>query len=219
MTLAPRPSRYDYQQVTLSAQEIAQGAHQHHLGGGPQAWQQRGAFQLAALQHLGLQPSDSVLDVGCGPLRGGIHLLSFLQPGNYWGFDFNTSFVAAAHAVLAKSGHSRATEQVMVLEDFDFARLGRTFDWLLCFSVLNHCNAAQRTLFFERVRHAVHPRSRVLITHAGWFEPQQIQAQGLAVLQSFNTESSLGPHLQLQDWGFDDGVLDRLPFVVLGQRT
>ena len=39
--------------------------------------------------------NDSVLDVGCGSLSTGRHLLRFLDPGHYWGFDTNHALILA----------------------------------------------------------------------------------------------------------------------------
>ena len=35
----------------------------------------------------GLKPEHKLLDVGCGPLRGGIKFINYLEPGNYYGVD------------------------------------------------------------------------------------------------------------------------------------
>lgn len=35
----------------------------------------------------GLKPGDACVDYGCGTLRVGLHVISYLGPGSYWGLD------------------------------------------------------------------------------------------------------------------------------------
>jgi FkbM family methyltransferase len=46
-----------------------------------------GRAMLKALQSRGLDPSDEVIDVGCGSLRAGYWLIHFLDPGKYHGIE------------------------------------------------------------------------------------------------------------------------------------
>jgi SAM-dependent methyltransferase len=39
------------------------------------------------VEFSGLKPGDACVDYGCGTLRIGIHLIEYLDPGRYWGFD------------------------------------------------------------------------------------------------------------------------------------
>ena len=101
MTAAPpaggrRPGQRDYSRVRLDDAEIAAGRYKEFLGGKAAGWDARGAFQCALLEHLGLRPGDTLLDIGCGPIRGGVHFIRFLDAGGYRGVDYNPSFVAAA---------------------------------------------------------------------------------------------------------------------------
>ena len=42
-------------------------------------------FQIAFLKERGLVPSSQLLEIGCGPLTGGIPIIEYLEPGNYVG--------------------------------------------------------------------------------------------------------------------------------------
>jgi cyclopropane fatty-acyl-phospholipid synthase-like methyltransferase len=74
-------------------------------------WDQLQNYQLQAVVQLGLQPEHSLLDIGCGPLQGGIAFIRYLQADRYVGVDHNparsksaakkfpaTIFGASAHA-------------------------------------------------------------------------------------------------------------------------
>jgi SAM-dependent methyltransferase len=50
-------------------------------------WDYLGKLQLDYLVEQGLKPEHHVLDVGCGPLRAGVHFIGFLEPGHYAGID------------------------------------------------------------------------------------------------------------------------------------
>lgn len=48
---------------------------------------------LHFLQRHGLRPADLVIDYGCGSLRLAPPLISFLEPGKYWGMDLAQEFL------------------------------------------------------------------------------------------------------------------------------
>jgi cyclopropane fatty-acyl-phospholipid synthase-like methyltransferase len=208
--------RFDYKRLKLSPGQIAAGDFKEHLGGGAAHWDRRGEFQLELLRYLGLQQDSQLLDFGCGPLRGGIHFLRFLQPGHYRGVDFNESFIAAAHRTLDEAGMGTAKTHVTRLGDFDFSQLHARYDYILCFSVLNHCNAVERALFFERVPAVMDSNTRLVITHAGWFRPQDVAQSQLRVTRAIYAESDLPAAMEFRRWGFRDGPATRLPMLQLG---
>jgi SAM-dependent methyltransferase len=210
--------RRDYSRVRLDDAQIAAGQYKNFLGGKAEQWDRRGAFQLALLRWLGLQPGESLLDVGCGPIRGGVHFIRFLDPGGYAGVDYNASFVAAAQGLVAADPALAAkSPQLTRLPAFELDTLGRTFDRLLCFSVLNHCDEPMRARFFANVPAAMHAGSRLLVTHAAWFDPARLDGTALRVERAFADEAALPAELRLADWGFD-GPGDRLPIVELMRR-
>jgi hypothetical protein len=58
--------------------------HREYVGG---LWDEMGELQFDFLVEQGLMPSDVLLDVGCGSLRGGVHFIRYLEPGNYLGME------------------------------------------------------------------------------------------------------------------------------------
>ena len=58
--------------------------HREYVGG---LWDEMGQLQFDFLLAQGLMPSDVLLDIGCGSLRGGIHFIRYLEPGNYLGVE------------------------------------------------------------------------------------------------------------------------------------
>lgn len=163
----------DYSKVALRGSDLIDGTYKRHLGGGRDEWDRRGAFQLHFLQSKGLKPSSTCLDIGCGPLRGGVHIAAYLEPGNYFGYDENPSFIRAARHVVASAGLTTKGPGLAVDRSFAGPE-ERTFDYGLAFSVLNHCDSAARRTFFANAPASFHSRSRIFITHARWFDPQML---------------------------------------------
>jgi hypothetical protein len=93
----------DYDKVVLDDHDIREGVYKRCFGGGVQEWDRRGLFQLHLLQARGLRRDSRLLDIGCGPLRAGVHFIHFLEPGNYCGIDYNISFIKAARQIVAHS--------------------------------------------------------------------------------------------------------------------
>ena len=204
--------RRDYSTIHLDSSQIAAGEYKNHLGGKAAAWHTRGEFQLELLRFLGLEADERLLDVGCGPLRAGVHFIRHLNAGGYEGVDFNPSFIEAARQVVDEAGLAERSPVVRVLVDFDFRRINGTFDWILCFSVLNHCVESDRRLFFERVHLVMHDASRLVVTHGSWFDETLLAGSGLALRRRISNESELPSALAFARWGFG-GSGDRLPIL------
>jgi SAM-dependent methyltransferase len=66
------------------------------------AWKETAAFQIAFLKEMGLRPHHRVLDIGCGPLRGGFPLIEYLQARGYTGVDIRETAIAEGRARIEK---------------------------------------------------------------------------------------------------------------------
>lgn len=58
--------------------------HRDYVGG---LWEEIGQLQCAFLVAQGLKSFHCLLDIGCGALRGGVHFIRYLDPGNYLGLE------------------------------------------------------------------------------------------------------------------------------------
>lgn len=87
-------------------------------------WLEGGDWVFELLRRQGLQPEDSVLDVGCGGLATGRLLLSFLEPGRYWGFDVDQALILAGTTIeLPKVGVSSERGFYVFNPEFDLTRV------------------------------------------------------------------------------------------------
>ena len=101
-------------------------------------WEEMGRAQLDFLVSRGLQASDALLDVGCGALRGGVHFVRYLEPGNYYGIDRQQWLLDAGREELAAAGLTDRAPHLLCNAEFDFAAFGAQFDVALAQSVFTH---------------------------------------------------------------------------------
>src|SRR6185312_1001449 len=72
------------------------------LVGRPEAYAFKQQFQMSFLRGQGLLPRHSLLDYGCGVLRGGIPLIRYLDAGNYVGLDIRAEALIAAQEAIRR---------------------------------------------------------------------------------------------------------------------
>jgi len=81
-----------YMDMELTQKLVAEGQHRGFIGG---MWDEIGKLQFEYLKSKGLKPSQRLLDVGCGSMRGGVHFVSYLDAQHYYGFDLNSALIEA----------------------------------------------------------------------------------------------------------------------------
>jgi SAM-dependent methyltransferase len=107
--------------------------------GNVKLWDTLGELQFAYLVGRGLEPSNYFLDVGCGPLRGGVHFIRYLEAGHYYGVDSNAPMLEETTRLeVPRQGLADKQPTLVAMADFGFERLGRQFDYALAQSVFTH---------------------------------------------------------------------------------
>lgn len=124
----------DYERQ-IDDEAILRGEHRAWVGG---LWEEMGRLQLEFLRSQGLQPGHSLLDVGCGALRGGIPFVAFLEKGRYAGLDINQSLINAGYRELELAGLEEKEARLLVDPEFNVSRLGTLFDVAIAQSVFSH---------------------------------------------------------------------------------
>lgn len=103
-----------------------------------------GSIQLTTLVRLGLREWHSLLDIGCGSLRAGRHLMTYLLPGNYVGIDPNAwLWEEAIENELCEEFIEKRGAEFFALPNFEFAVTERTFDYFLASSIFSHASLSQ----------------------------------------------------------------------------
>jgi SAM-dependent methyltransferase len=102
-------------------------------------WDYLGKLQLDYLVEQGLRPEHYVLDVGCGPLRAGVHFIGYLDAGHYAGIDKRGDTLERARDIeLPRYGLAKKSPNLLVNGAFEFSKLGMTFDYAIAQSVFTH---------------------------------------------------------------------------------
>ncbi|MGE0254669.1 MAG: cyclopropane-fatty-acyl-phospholipid synthase family protein [Alphaproteobacteria bacterium] len=124
-----------------------------------------GREDLEILKHFGLQPHHSVHEFGCGMLRTAIHVIEYLEPGNYSGNDSSGERIETGRRMFAdRIAERRPTLITNRDNSFDWLN-GRTFDFLWCHAVFGHMPARDVEDTLRDVRKAMHAGSVFLFSY------------------------------------------------------
>ncbi len=117
------------------AQDRQDGWHRRRIGGA--TWDSAGEQHFAFLRQHGLSSGNRVLDLGCGALRTGTHLLRFLEPGRYVGVDADAALIAAGINVEApRAGVDPNRGAYLVTSVTDLSSVEGPFDVIFCTGLL-----------------------------------------------------------------------------------
>jgi len=98
-----------------------------------------GRQQFEYLLKSGLNPHHRFLDYGCGPMRGGLHIVPYLSEGLYVAADISRIFIQRGVRLLEKNGIKRDRYHVVTIRDFGLTCLyGFEFDFAASFSALQY---------------------------------------------------------------------------------
>lgn len=146
----------------VGAEGVAQLGHREYVGG---RWDEIGKLQFEFLRAHGLQPEHVLLDVACGSLRAGVHVIPYLEPNHYWGLEKEQDLVEAG---LAQELPPRVREsknpRFLMNAEFDAAVMDRPADFIWIHSLFTHLplNAIGECL--KRLRTAATPETKCYAT-------------------------------------------------------
>jgi len=145
----------------LTAQDVRLKKHRTLVGG---HWDEIGRLQLDYLISRGLRPDSTLLDVGCGALRGGVHFVRYLADANYYGIDINQSLLQAGLLELNEAGLNGKRVNLHRTDEFDASSFGVKFDFGISISLVTHLCANQIIHCFLQMRRVMHDRSSFFVT-------------------------------------------------------
>lgn len=110
--------------------------YKHFVGG---LWDAVGRLQFEFLKSEGLSPEHWLLDIGCGPLRGGRFFIAYLESGHYIGLDKEKILVGEGLArELPRALLIDKKPQFVITEKFDFSLLPNAPDYAIAHSLFTH---------------------------------------------------------------------------------
>jgi SAM-dependent methyltransferase len=106
---------------------------------GREEWLKHGQLQFDYLLGHGLQPHDTLLEIGCGNLRAGRLFIDYLDTGNYYGLDISPDILLAGQSVLAEFGLQPKLPRLALVSDLTFGFLPPSyFSVVHAHSVFSH---------------------------------------------------------------------------------
>jgi SAM-dependent methyltransferase len=110
--------------------------HRAFVGG---RWEAIGAHQFEFLKAQGLRPEHVFLDIACGAFRAGVHLIPYLDAGNYLGIEKEAELVAVGLAEeVGDELRAAKRPEVVVSDAFEFERLSKAPDFAIAQSLFTH---------------------------------------------------------------------------------
>jgi len=121
-------------------------------------WDELQRYQFRAVTELGLQPSDTLLDIGCGPLQGGVAFIRFLGPSSYYGVDHKPAALRAGCDELARQRLWRKQPRLIYSRSFGDEELGvAQFDFIWLSQILYYFHHDALNRLFEMASRRLKP--------------------------------------------------------------
>lgn len=153
-------------------QEIHRVGHRKFVGGNDEFWDLIRDLQFRFLVDRGLAPSDMFIDVGCGPLRGGVTCIRYLEPGHYLGIDKYVELVIYGVVVELDANAYREKQPRFVISDsFEFKKFGEKPTFGIAQSLFTHLAAHDVVSCLSNLRTVAAPRCRLFATFFEVAEP------------------------------------------------
>lgn len=115
-------------------------------------WKEIQKYQLDFLIGMGMKPKHWLLDIGCGPLSGGLAFIRYLNAGKYCGIDENRESIAEAHKQTQKNGLTDKKPNLICCSDFGKEALSQIkFDFVWASQILYHLREDQIELLFSQL--------------------------------------------------------------------
>lgn len=148
-------------------------------------WEALRAYQLNVLKRNGLLPRHRLLDIGCGPLQGGIAFIQYLDPHGYTGLDLDLRKLSEAYRQVADSGVASRNPRLLFSRTFGADELKTdTFDFIWVSQVLYYFDDDTMTRLLQQVARVLAPGGKFLGDILGTCDPEFRTARHLQWMAS-----------------------------------
>lgn len=110
----------------------------HSIVGPANLWEMKRDFQIQFLKPMNLKPEHYLLDIGCGTLRGGIPLITYLYDGHYFGVEVREKALNEGRKELLEMSLEEKNPTLLLSPDISKLTIEQKFDYIWAFSVLIH---------------------------------------------------------------------------------
>lgn len=126
-------------------------------------WNELQRYQLRLLVENGLRPGHALLDIGCGPLQGGIAFIRYLNEGAYTGIDIDPVRIEAAQAQIKRHRLEAKKPRVVRSETFGEAELPEEcWDFVWASQILYYFDDAAMAVLLRAVGRRLRPGGKFL---------------------------------------------------------
>lgn len=154
-------------------EEIHRSGHRRFVGGNDEFWDLIRSLQFRFLVDRGLAPSDTLIDVACGSLRGGVDFIRYLDPGRYLGIDKYIELVIyGVAAELGLDAYRDKRPRFVISDKFEFEKFGEQPTFGIAQSLFTHLTAHDIELCLSSLRRVAAPGCRLFATFFEAGEPK-----------------------------------------------
>ena len=136
--------------------------HREYVGG---LWHEIGKLQADFMRQAGLAPHHVLLDIACGSLRGGVHLIPYLDAGNYLGLEREARLIELGiERELGQELYTQKQPEFVISSTFEFEKFSKRPDFVFAHSLFT--NACERDILtcLTKLRAFVKPQTRFFAT-------------------------------------------------------
>lgn len=172
--------------------QIASGAAQSTFGAdlkSGRAFEKSGVSFFQDLIGFGLKPTDTCVDYGCGTLRIGQHVMKYLVPGNYWGFDIADWLLEDGKNLVGSKLLAEKQPQLRVISRESVREVAaRKPAMLFSAKVMQHVHPSELAEYFENIMTIVGTTGQAIID-SKWSDSETVQyrvngwAHGIATIR------------------------------------
>lgn len=127
--------------------------HRDYVGG---LWDEMGRHQFEFLLAEGLQPNHYLLDIACGSLRAGVHIIPYLDNGHYLGIDKEEGLIkAGVEHELGLELRELKKPQFVVSSNFEFEKFGVQPHYAIAQSLFTHIPMSLIDICFKKCRQCI----------------------------------------------------------------
>ncbi|MGI9415340.1 MAG: hypothetical protein ACR2PM_16820 [Hyphomicrobiales bacterium] len=120
---------------------------------------------IADLLGLGLMPQHTLVDYGCGSLRVGQHLISYLDADRYWGLDVTDRFFQDGLAMIAEDTRTTKRPRCRVTSPTSLREAGMAEpDFVMSVAVLKHVPPRELDAYFDAIFSLIGQRTTLVLT-------------------------------------------------------
>ena len=118
------------------------------------------------LKEQGIQPQNTLLDVGCGALRTGCKLIPFLNSENYYGIDRMPELIEfGLNDILDQDTVFEKKPKFSVNTNFNLDFVDKKMDYVWCQSLMSHLDEGDIKLCLNNIKNVCNENTKIYFTY------------------------------------------------------